>query len=61
MLRHSADCDVEFVSFKFLKLKYTTEGTKEAIQLFCRIGFPPHPRKLGPLLNLKQFQKTGEK
>ena len=31
------------------------------IQLFCKIGFPPHPRKLGPLLNLRQFQKTGEK
>ena len=33
----------------------------EAIQLFCKIGFPPHPLKLSPLLNLREFQKTGEK
>ena len=33
----------------------------QAIQLFCKIGFPPHSWKLGPLLNLRQFQKTGEK
>ena len=31
----------------------------QAIQLFCKIGFPPHPRTLG--LSLRQFQKTGEK
>ena len=33
----------------------------QVIQLFCKIGFPPHPWKLGPLLNLREFQKTGEK
>ena len=33
----------------------------QAIQLFCKIGFLPHPWKLGPLLNLREFQKTGEK
>ena len=33
----------------------------QAIQLFCKIGFPPHPWKLGSLLNLRKFQKTGEK
>ena len=33
----------------------------QAIQLFCKIGFPPHPWKLGPLVNLRQFQKSGEK
>ena len=33
----------------------------QVIQLFCKIGVPPHPWKLGPLLNLRQFQKTGEK
>ena len=33
----------------------------QAIQLFCKIGFPPHPWKLGRTLNLRQFQKTGEK
>ena len=33
----------------------------QAIQLFWKIGFPPHPWKLGPLLNLREFQKTGEK
>ena len=54
--------DVEFSSLKFLKLKYARGGTKEAIQLFySRIGFPPHPWKSGPLLNLGQFQKTAEK
>ena len=31
----------------------------QAIQLFCKIGFPPHPRTLG--LSLRQFQKTGDK
>ena len=33
----------------------------QAIQLFCKIGFPPHPWKFGSLLNLRKFQKTGEK
>ena len=33
----------------------------QAIQLFCKIGFPPHPWTLGLLLSLRQFQKTGEK
>ena len=33
----------------------------QATQLFCKIGFPPHPWKLGPLFNLREFQKTGEK
>ena len=33
----------------------------QAIQLFCKIGFPPHPWKLGPLVNLRQSQKSGEK
>ena len=33
----------------------------QAIQLFCKVGFPPHLWKLGALLNLRQFQKTGEK
>ena len=33
----------------------------QGIQLFYRIGFPHHPWKLGPILNLRQFQKTVEK
>ena len=32
----------------------------QAIQLFRKIGSPPHPWKLGALSNLRQFQKTGE-
>ena len=33
----------------------------QAIQLFCKIGFSPHPWKLGPILNLRQFKETEEK
>ena len=34
----------------------------QTIQLFCKIGFPPHPwEKLGPPLNLREFQRTREK
>ena len=33
----------------------------QAIQLFCKIVFPPQSWKLGPLLNVREFQKTGEK
>ena len=33
----------------------------KAIQLFCKFSFPPHPWKLGPILSLRQFQKSGEK
>ena len=33
----------------------------QAIQLFDKIGFPPHPCKLGPFLKLREFQKNGEK
>ena len=32
----------------------------QVIQLFYKIGFPPHPWKLGTLFNLRKFQKTGE-
>ena len=67
----------EFESIKLLKLNYrrgdqilggkSTPDPRnearsiEAIQLFCKIGFPTHPLKLSPLLNLREFQKTGEK
>ena len=68
--------DEEIGSRKLLKLKYrrgdqivhlfciigSSQEIKppQLIQLFCKIGFPPHLWKLGTVFNLREFQKTGE-
>ena len=48
-----------FISAWFLPINQAP--SIQAIQLFWKIGLQPYPWKMGPLLNVREFQKTGEK
>ena len=54
-------CVARICVLQIFKIEIHKRGYQRSKKLFCRNGFPPHSRKLGALLTLRQFQKTGEK